>query len=224
MTYFYKLYENGGSFLKLPASILVCIDRFFITSQLNSWDLQTYTDKFARIITNNNNSTAFPEKEIVEYVRQRANRDVDIKEAVYRNNVWFSLKITFPNRDFEFDYSMPNRFNPELDHIFPRNLKGTDDVYKHDVDIIWNMQPIKGFVNNDKSNHHPKLFFTDSIDNGKQLSGKKYFEDYDCIPPMTAPDWDDYKTFLINRRDNMIKVVSDRYGITILPDTPPATI
>lgn len=162
----------------------------------------------------------FPENEIVAYVRERANRDIDIKEAVYRNNMWFSLKITFPNRDFEFDYSMPNRFNPELDHIFPLHLKGMDVEYRHDVDIIWNMQPIKGVVNNDKSSHHPKLFFTDSVDNGKQLYGKKYYEDYDCIPPVSSNDWDDYKLFLKNRRKKMIQVLNDRYGISIVTDIP----
>lgn len=224
MTYFYKLYECGGNYLKLPETILQSVDRFFITSQLNSWDLQTYTDKFARIIIANNTPNVFPENELFDYVRQRANRDIDIKEAVYRNNMWFSLKITFPSRVFEFDYSMPNRFNPELDHIFPRNLKDTNDDYKHDVDIIWNMQPIKGIVNNDKSNHHPKLFFTDGVDNGKQLSGKKYYGDYDCIPPMLSTDWDDYKMFLKNRREKMIKFISDRYGITLVQDNPPATV
>jgi len=222
MTFFYKLYENGGNYLRIKADVLKCVDKFFITSQLNSWDLQTYTDKFARIILANANPNVFPEKEIFDYVIDRANRDIEIKEAVFRNNIWFSLKIVFPNRDFEFDYSMPNRFNPELDHIFPKNLKGGDDDYKRDVDIIWNMQPIKGVVNNDKSNHHPKLFFTDGVDNGKQLSGKKYYGDYDCIPPMSSTDWDDYKVFIKNRREKMIKIMSDRYDITLFQD--PVTV
>lgn len=223
MVFFYKLYNNGGKYLKLNDSTLKALDKFFITSQLNSWDLQTYTNKFARIVLDNTNTNSFPESEIIDYVKERANRNIDIKEAIYRNNMWFSLKITFPNRDFEFDYSMPNRFNPELDHIFPRNLKGADVVYQQEVDVIWNMQPIKGVVNNEKSNHHPKLFFTDGIDNGKQLSGKKYYDDYDCIPQMSSADWDDYKLFLKNRREKMIKVIYDRYGISLLPDNPSST-
>lgn len=220
MVFFYKLYNGGSKYLKISDEVLKTVDRFFITSQLNSWDLQTYTDRFARIVIANTDPMTFPENEIVAYVRERANRDIDIKEAVYRNNMWFSLKITFPNRDFEFDYSMPNRFNPELDHIFPLHLKGMDVEYRHDVDIIWNMQPIKGVVNNDKSSHHPKLFFTDSVDNGKQLYGKKYYEDYDCIPPVSSNDWDDYKLFLKNRRKKMIQVLNDRYGISIVTDIP----
>ena len=223
MVFFYKLYKNGSKYLKLSDAELKVIDKFFITSQLNSWDLQTYTDKFARIIMDNPNASSFPEDEINNYVKERANRNIDIKEAVYRNNIWFSLKITFPNRDFEFDYSMPNRFNPELDHIFPKNLKGADAVYQQDVDVIWNMQPIKGVVNNEKSNHHPKLFFTDGVDNGKQLSGKKYYDDYDCIPQMSSEDWDDYKLFLNYRREKMIQVINDRYGIALVPDNPPSS-
>jgi hypothetical protein len=203
--------------------VIKSLDRFFITSQLNGWDLQSYTDNFTKIIIDNRDTNSFPEQEIFDYVKTRANREIEIKETVFRNNLWFSLKITFPHRDFEFDYSMTNRFNPELDHIFPRNLAGTDDDYKQYVDIIWNMQPIKGAVNLDKSNNHPKLFFTDAVVSGKQLSGKKYYGDYDCIPEMTSVDWDDYKLFIENRRTKMIDEIRKLYGITLIPDTTPTS-
>jgi hypothetical protein len=94
-----------------------------------------------------------------------------------------------------------------------------NDEYKDDVDIIWNMQPIKGAINLDKSNHHPKLFFTDTTDNGKQLTGKKYYGDYDCIPEMTSTDWDDYKVFIKNRRTKMIEQIKKLYDITLVPET-----
>lgn len=221
LVFFYRLYKNNGKYVKLTNDVIKSLDRFFITSQLNSWDLQSYTDNFTKIIFASNDSNSFPEENIFDYVRKRANRDVEIKEAVYRNNLWFSLKITFPHRDFEFDCSMANRFNPELDHIFPRNLVGMDAGYKEYVDIIWNMQPIKGQVNLDKSNHHPKLFFTDSQDyKGKQLTGKKYYRDYDCIPPMNSTDWDDYKIFIKNRREKMIEKINELYGITLVTDAP----
>lgn len=224
LVFFYRLYKDGGKYLKLTADVIKSMDRFFITSQLNGWDLQSYTDNFAKIILNSNGTKPFPEKEIFDYVKTRANREIDIKEAVFRNNLWFSLKITFPHRDFEFDYSMANRFNPELDHIFPRNLAGMDEDYKQYVDVIWNMQPIKGEVNLAKSNHHPKDFFTDSIrDNGKPLSGKKYHSDYDCIPDMTSVDWDDYKVFIENRRTRMIEKIEELYDITLIPDTLPTS-
>jgi uncharacterized protein with ParB-like and HNH nuclease domain len=219
LVFFYTLYKNGGKYLKLTEDVIKALDKFFITSQLNGWDLQSYTDNFAKIILKNTNTNSFPKDEIFDYVKYRGNREIAIKETVFRNNLWFSLKITFPHRDFEFDYSMANRFNPELDHIFPRNLAGMNDEYKDDVDIIWNMQPIKGAINLDKSNHHPKLFFTDTTDNGKQLTGKKYYGDYDCIPEMTSTDWDDYKVFIKNRRTKMIEQIKKLYDITLVPET-----
>ena len=216
LVFFYRLCKNGGKYHKLISDVVKSLDRFFITSQLNSWDLQSYTDNFVKIIFANNDTTIFPEEDIFKYVKDRANREIDVKEMVYRNNLWFSLKITFPERNFEFDYSMTNRFNPELDHIFPKNLVGMNDDYKKYVDVIWNMQPIKGEVNLDKSNHHPKLFFTDSTVNGKQLCGEKYYNDYDCIPPMTSTDWDDYKVFIENRREKMIGKLEELYGIKLI--------
>lgn len=223
LVFFYILHKNGGKYIKLTEDVIKSLDRFFITSQLNGWDLQSYTDNFTKTIIDNSNTNSFPEQKIFDYVKTRANREIEIKETVFRNNLWFSLKITFPHRDFEFDYSMTNRFNPELDHIFPRNLAGTDDDYKQYVDIIWNMQPIKGTVNLDKSNNHPKLFFTDAVVCGKQLSGKKYYSDYDCIPEMTSVDWDDYKLFIENRRTKMIDEIRKLYGITLIPDTTPTS-
>lgn len=223
LVFFYRLYKNGGNYLKLTAHVIKSLDRFFITSQLNGWDLQSYTDNFAKIIIDNRDTNSFPEQKIFDYVKTRANREIDIKEAVFRNNLWFSLKITFPLRDFEFDYSMANRFNPELDHIFPRNLAGMDEDYKQYVDVIWNMQPIKGDVNLLKSNHHPKLFFTDADVNGKSLSGKKYYSDYDCIPEMASADWDDYEAFIENRRTRMIEKIKELYDITLIPDTLPTS-
>lgn len=217
LVFFYKLYKNGGKYLKLTNDVIKSLDRFFITSQLNGWDLQSYTDNFAKIIKDNKIITTFPEQDIFNYVTKRGNREIDIKEAVYKNNLWFSLKITFPHRDFEFDYSMANRFNPELDHIFPRNLAGMGEDYKQYVDVIWNMQPIRGVVNLDKSNNHPKLFFTDANVNGKLLTGKKYYNDYDCVPDMNSADWDDYKLFIENRRTKMLKEIKDHYGITLVP-------
>lgn len=219
MVYFYHLYNTGGKFRNLSSETLQKLDRFFIISQLNSWDLQSYTDNFAKLIINNENKSEFPEEQIFEYVRYRANREIEVKEDIYKYHLLFSLKITFPNRDFEFDYSMPNRFNPELDHIFPRNLKDMDEVYQQEIDVIWNMQAVKGEVNNLKSNYHPKLFFSDAIENGKQLNGSKYFSSYDCIPPITSSEWDDYKTFISKRRERMIETINTNYRIKLIPNS-----
>lgn len=219
MVYFYHLYNTGGKFRNLSSETLQKLDRFFIISQLNSWDLQSYTDNFAKLIINNENKSEFPEEQIFEYVRYRANREIEVKEDIYKYHLLFSLKITFPNRDFEFDYSMPNRFNPELDHIFPRNLKDMDEVYQQEIDVIWNMQAVKGEVNNLKSNYHPKLFFSDAIENGKQLNGSKYISSYDCIPPITSSEWDDYKIFISKRRERMIETIYTNYRIKLIPNS-----
>jgi hypothetical protein len=219
MVYFYHLYDAGGKFRNLSNDTLQKLDRFFIISQLNSWDLQTYTDNFARLIIANENKSEFPEEQIFEYVRYRSNREIEVKEDIYKYHLLFSLKITFPNRDFEFDYSMPNRFNPELDHIFPRNLKDMDEMYQQEIDVIWNMQAVKGEVNNLKSNYHPKLFFSDAIENGKQLNGSKYFSSYDCIPSITSSEWDDYKTFISKRRERMIETIYTNYRIKLIPNS-----
>ncbi len=219
MVYFYHLYNTGGKFRNLSSETLQKLDRFFIISQLNSWDLQSYTDNFAKLIINNENKSEFPEEKIFDFVRYKANREIEVKEDIYKYHLLFSLKITFPNRDFEFDYSMPNRFNPELDHIFPRNLKDMDEVYQQEIDVIWNMQAVKGEVNNLKSNYHPKLFFSDAIENGKQLNGSKYFSSYDCIPSITSSEWDDYKTFISKRRERMIETIYTNYRIKLIPNS-----
>lgn len=58
---------------------------------------------------------------------------------------------------------MTKRFNPELDHIFPVHLIGTDEEYRKIVDVVWNMQPVKGDINIDKSNYHPYDYFMGNI-------------------------------------------------------------
>ena len=50
LVFFYRLYKNGGRYVKLTNDVIKSLDRFFITSQLNSWDLQSYTDNFTKII------------------------------------------------------------------------------------------------------------------------------------------------------------------------------
>ena len=101
--------------------------------------------------------------------------------------------------------------------IHKKEVRLLDKNYKQYVDVIWNMQPIRGVVNLDKSNNHPKLFFTDANVKGKLLTGKKYYNDYDCIPDMNSADWDDYKLFIENRRTKMLKEIKNHYGITLVP-------
>ena len=58
-----------------------------------------------------------------------------------------------------------------------------------------------------------KDFFTDKCrkSDGTPINGSKYFNDYDFVPDITDSSWDDYKTFIDNRREEMIQYLKNRY-------------
>ena len=215
--FFHEYYRTGKKYRDMESDLLRLIDKFFIIAEFNDWALQSYADNFTRIIQDNSNKEQFPYNEIEEFVRYKGNRPIDLTEQMFISYRWMALKFLMPDREFEFDSTMLNRFNPELDHIFPVNLKNMDDKYRNYVDIVWNMQPIKGEANNLKSNHHPKDFFTDKCrkSDGTPINGSKYFNDYDFVPDITDSSWDDYKAFIDNRREKMIQYLKNRYDITI---------
>lgn len=216
--FFYTYYLQGLRFRYMSSDMLKQIDRFFILAEINDWTLQSYTDNFARILLDNTDKKTFPYQELVDFVDNRGNRSLEITEANIQWNAWFALKILTPNRSFEIDYSMPNRFNPEIDHIFPTNLAGKDEKYKEEVNVLWNFQPVKGEVNNQKTNIHPKLFFTDQVvdSQGMVIPGSKYFKDYDFVPELTSELWDDHAAFITWRREQMLKFLDDQYGIKVV--------
>lgn len=218
--FFHEYYKSGKKYREMPANVLKLVDRFFITAEINDWALQSYTDNFVRIIKDNESKEEFPFESLVNFVRERGNRMIDITENMFVGYRWMALKFLMPNRDFDFDNSMLNRFNPELDHIFPVNLEGTDEEYKSYVDTVWNMQPVKGEVNNMKTNIHPKDFFTDKAfkADGSSINGSKYFELYDFVPNIDDSLWENYKAFIDDRREKMIKYMETQYGIQILSD------
>lgn len=126
-----------------------------------------------------------------------------------------------PEREFDFDYTMPNRFNPELDHIFPMNLSGAGENYKAMVDVIWNMQPVKGEINNHKTNIHPFEYFTDKCKDSKGLviSGSKNYPLYDYLPPMNEQMiWNDAEEFIKYRKAEILKVLQGKYSIELKPE------
>lgn len=215
--FFYEYYQQGLKYRHIDAVKLQEIDRFFITAEINDWTLQTYTDNFARLVFDNADKKKFPYQNLVDYVVNRGNRSVEIMEQNFQWNVWFALKVLTPGRTFDFDYSMPNRFNPEIDHIFPMHLAGTDDDYRENVNVMWNFQPVKGEVNNLKTNIHPKDFFMDKAKDaqGNQIQGSKYYADYDFVPALTSELWDDHKKFLAWRREQMLDFMEKHYGIKI---------
>lgn len=215
--FFYEYYQQGQKFRHIGASMLSLIDRFFITAEINDWTLQTYTDNFAKLVLDNADKKTFPYQSLVNYVISRGNRSVEITEQNFQWNVWFSLKVLTPGRTFDFDYSMPNRFNPEIDHIFPMHLIGMDDDYRTAVNVIWNYQPVKGEVNNLKTNIHPRTFFLDKATDaqGNVIQGSKYYDDYDFLPAITSELWDDHTKFLEWRRAQMLTYMETHYGIKV---------
>ncbi len=218
--FFFKYYETGKKYRHIDAPTLKQIDNFFITAEINDWALQSYADNFTRILMENQDTTLFPLDKMVEFVKNRGNRWVEVTETMFKSYRWMALKFMMPDRSFEFDYSMPNRFNPELDHIFPIHLDNMNEEYQLYVDVLWNMQPVKGEVNNMKKNIHPLRFFKDldRHSSGTTITGSKYLSAYDFIPDLSDPSWNDYKKFIQDRRKKMMDFVEEHYGISLIPE------
>ena len=231
MVYFYEIYKKRKNFKHLTSDNIKKLNQYFIKSQINDWNLQSYADNFASIImakSNESNSDIFdfPILEIEKKINEKRQRNIDITDEGLKNYIWFSLKILTPNRVYQFEPDIRGRFNPELDHIFPINLKDKSTDYKKIVDVLWNMQPTKGDINGFKTNHHPKLFFTDKIKNRNEqlVVGSKYISDYDFLLPKNEHGvidfsnaiWDSEEEFIKQRRVLMLEYMKTYYGISVL--------
>ena len=161
IVYMYYLYKERGNYVNQErnGNWLKRVDKFFITAEFNDWSLQSYSDDFARIFLDNKDKKDFPLEALFEWVKNKGNRFVDISEKTFCDYRWFALTIVMPDIRYTFRSDMTKRFNPELDHIFPVHLIGTDEEYRKIVDVVWNMQPVKGDINIDKSNYHPYDYF-----------------------------------------------------------------
>lgn len=222
--FFYRFYEDKGSWKCLTADQLRVINKFFITSEINDWSLQTYTDNFARIIIENKDSKDFPYGEIENYVKDKGNRNTQISERLFAYSYpWFSLKILTKSRHYNFSKNI-KRFNPEIDHIFPLNLDSEKEnpKYRPTVDIIWNFQPICGIDNNYKTNINPYDFFTDNHinGNGNRIQGSKYLQFYDFLPDLEkdVDTWHSYESFISYRKEKMLEFLKSKYDIVLVPD------
>lgn len=231
IVYLFEIYSKGYEFKNdITKSNLELIKQYFIKSQVNDWSLQSYIDNFIFIIKAESTAAAaglfdFPLTKIEAKINEQKKRQTDIYEESFVGYTWFALKVLTPNRIYQFEPDMQGRFNPEIDHIFPRKLKNRTKDYENEVDIIWNMQPTKGDINGYKTNHHPKLFFTDKAENasGEKILGSKFVNDYDFLFPITANNlidfnniiWDTPIDFIKRRRQLMINYLKDTYGITL---------
>lgn len=223
IVYFYELYKKGYNFKNIDPNNLKIINQYFIKSQINDWNMQSYIDNFTKIIIESskeskNDLFIFPLNAIEKKINERKQRSINIDNERYVGYVWFSLKILTPNRFYGFNLNIQGRLNPEIDHIFPRKLANMDSKYRKDVDILWNMQPVRGDINGDKLNYHPFKFFTDKLTNskGQPILGAKYFDEYDFMPNLEENEWQDYEKFITNRKDKMINYMKEQYDIVIM--------
>lgn len=233
MVYFYEVFNKGFVFKNLSSENLKKINQYFIKSQINDWNLQSYADNFTRIIKeksqNTNELFEFPLFEIENYIQERKLRNIEVFEQTFTGYVWFTLKILTPHRTYQFEPDMQGRFNPEIDHIFPKKLKDRTPEYESRVDIVWNMQPTKGEINGYKTNIHPRDFFTDTVKNnkGESIIGSKYVSDYDFLFPINQEKhidfsdeiWNNPIGFIEKRRVEMIEYLKNKYDIVFKTNT-----
>lgn len=228
MVYFYEIFSKGYDFKKISSNNLQRINQYLIKSQINDWNLQSYADNFSRIIREQSSKTKemfdFPLQAIEDFISEKKARYIDIYEESFVGYIWFGLKILTPERIYQFEPDMQGRFNPEIDHIFPRKLKGRNTEYESAVNCIWNMQPTKGEINGFKTNHHPKDFFCDKAltKDGDKIVGSKYLNEYDFFFPKVGQNridfsndiWDKPIEFIQTRREQMIAFLNSKYGIS----------
>ena len=231
IVYFYEIYTKGKKFKDFSAGDLQTIHQYFIKSQINNWGgLSSYIDNFTRIIKDKSQESSgifkFPLTEIESHINKGKERPIEIEEERFVGERWFALKVLTPLRVYQFSPDMKNRFNPEIDHIFPKKLKDRPPSFPKDVDILWNMQPTKGEINGLKRAIHPKLFFTDQYVNSKNetVVGSKYVDEYDFLFPVLPdkkfdfndPVWDNPEEFIKRRRLEMIQFLSTKYDINLI--------
>lgn len=187
----------------LSSQGLKALHQYFILSQFCDWNTQTMVNAFSRVAMEAaTHGKPFP----LEQIRQIAiekNRTGFISEEQLQCQPWLAAKVLMPKRRYVF-----HEKKPQVDHIFPYNLKGMDDEYKEAVDILWNFQPIPAEVNNYKRRRHPKEFFNSD-------DGNKYWSSFDFIPERDSLLWDDHEAFIRYRKNLMINQLESLYGLTV---------
>jgi len=198
---------------------IINMKKYFVTSQLLYWDLDSYVDNFSRIIEetirddSQKPNPEFPYKRIRRFVIDSGRRNPDVVLSAFWDEYmrWFILKILIPDKEFHYLGDREERFNPEIDHIFPVTPRDPKPkrYYKY-AETIWNLQPVKGDVNNLKRNTPPQEFFQ---------KNPKYLADWDFLPNQN-PDteiWSDknIKDFIDDRMRKMLKCTQRKYGIRV---------
>jgi hypothetical protein len=187
----------------LPCSELQQIHEYFLLSQFCDWNTQTMVNAFAReAVEYGKEGKPFP----MERIRQIAiekNRTGELHEFQLLSQPWLAIKVLIQKRSYIF-----HERKPQVDHIFPINLAGQEEIYREGVDVLWNFQPMPAEVNNYKRARHPQEYFNSE-------DGSKYWESYDFIPERDSPLWNDYFAFLNYRKEKMLTELKKLYGLTL---------
>ena len=182
---------------------IIQVHQYFILSQFCDWNTQTMVNAFARVaISAGERGQDYPLIDIRKIAIDK-NRTGDLHEYQLRNLPLLATKVILPKRFHVFQGG-----KPQIDHIFPRNLKDGDEAYKSKVDVLWNLQPTPAGVNNYKRARHPKEFFSSK-------DGQKYFDQYDFIPDPSDAIWDDYQSYLQERKMAFVDTLKKRYGLSV---------
>ena len=202
MVYLYKKLDDNIKFLKLSKEEVLLMKQYFILSQLNDWNTQGIIEGCTREIKN----TGVINIEKFKEIAKSKNRSTELTAETFENNRWFSLKIMVPNREFIKQTTSTGRFKPELDHIFPMKPKHKVDDY--DVDTLWNLQPVSGTTNLDKTNKDPHDFFSNQ-------NTSIHIDEYDFLPNINSDEWEDHKRFIAKRKERMIEFVKNTYELNV---------
>lgn len=209
---FFKLCcDKNINYRKMTANTVNNLKKYFIMSQINDWNIASIVDNVAKKVISDNEKKAIPEfnlDDLQPIISKK--RQWFISEDWFTSYTWFSLKILTPTRIYNYTPDNKGRYNPEIDHIFPQNGE-TNPEYKKAVNIIWNMQPVQGEINNYKRKRNPLEFFNSQ-------DGSKYFQEYDFVPNLDSDDWKSWNTFIANRREKMIKFLKNTYEIEFVND------
>lgn len=203
IVYSYLNYKKGKHFSNLSSANVNKMKQYFILSQLNDWNTQGIVENSARIMTDDD----FPLDKIKQ-IASRKNRLVDLRVETIECNVWFALKVMLPGRLYVKQTSTTGRYKPELDHIFPMRLKNRPEGYY--VDILWNLQPVSGKTNLEKSNMHPHEFF----------STKGHIFEYDFLPcELTSAEWKNHQLFIAERKKRMLDFMEKQYNLKVVDNS-----
>jgi hypothetical protein len=198
---FYMKDKYKVDFKNIESHNLNNMKKYFIISQYNDWTTQ-------RILANNSKLAMDKDFKLDEMIvfANNNNRSEQIKVKTLEYYRKFTLKIILNHRLFT-NTETSGRYNPELDHIYPTKLDQPPIGYN--VDTLWNLQPIDGITNLDKSNKDPKEYF----ENKPHIKNN-----YDYIENLIigSLDWID---FIKDRKQQMIQKFEKDYDILVIDES-----